>query len=73
MDLRSFWKAKEPLANSIDIQGLGLRLGDFRARGKVCTCVGVWTRTGICSLVGMVCVRVNPGAGRGVEDGWALG
>lgn len=46
-----------------------MRLGDFRAHGKVCICVGVWTLTGVYPLVGMVCVRINPGAGCGVEDG----
>ena len=69
MGLCSFWKVRDPFTNSADIQGLGLNLGDFRAHGKVCIHVGIWTLTVDCPLVGKVCVRIKLGADNGVEVG----
>lgn len=45
---------------------LGLRLGEFRAHTKGCIYVGVSTLTGVCPLVGKVCVRIKLGAGFGI-------
>lgn len=69
MGLCSFWKVRDPFTNSADIQGLGLNLGDFRAHGKVCIHVGIWTLTVDCPLVGKICVRIKLGADIGVEVG----
>lgn len=69
MDLRSFGKVRDPLTKSIDIQRLGLRLGNLRAHGKVCIYIGVWALTGVCPLVGKVCVRIKLGAGFAVGVG----
>lgn len=41
--------------------------------GKVCIHIGVWTLTGVCPLVGKICVRIKLGASFGIEGGWAIG
>ena len=46
-----------------------MSFSNFRAYGKVCIHVGVWTLKGVCPLVGKVCVRIKLGAGTGVEVG----
>lgn len=53
--------------------GVGLSLGDFRAHGKVCIHVGIWTLTVDCPLVVKVCVGLSLGLTLELRQGWVLG